>query len=132
MEPQFAICLNHKDRFVLENIKSYFGVGNISNHGSTVRYQVNPSIKELLVIIKHFDNYPLITQKLTDYIIWKKIILMMVQKEHLTHVGLEKIVALKASLNLGLSDKLKEAFSGVVPVARPVIAASQQIIKDPQ
>jgi len=78
------------------------------------------------------DNYPLITQKLADYIIWKKIILMMQQKEHLTLEGLKKIVALKASLNLGLSDQLKEAFPDVVPVTRPVVAASQQIIKDPQ
>jgi hypothetical protein len=121
-----------KDRFILEQIKSYLGVGNICNQGSNVvRYQVK-SIKELLVVIKHFDNYPLITQKLADYIIWKNIILMMQQKEHLTLEGLKKIVALKASLNLGLSDQLKEAFPGVVPVTRPVVAASQQIIKDPQ
>lgn len=132
VEPQFTICLSQKDRFILEHIKSYLGVGNICNQGSNaVRYQVK-SIKEFLVVITHFDNYPLITQKLADYIIWKKIILMMEQKEHLTLEGLEKIVALKASLNLGLSDQLKEAFSGVVPVAIPRIAASQQIIQDPQ
>ena len=42
-------------------------------------------------------------------------------KEHLTDEGLEKIVALKASMNLGLSQKLKFAFSHVVPINRPIV-----------
>ena len=42
-------------------------------------------------------------------------------KEHLTDEGLEKIVALKASMNLGLSQKLKVAFSYVVPINRPIV-----------
>lgn len=53
------------------------------------------------VIISHFDKYPLITQKLGDYIIFKKVIGIMQRKEHLTLKGLEKIVALKANLNRG-------------------------------
>ena len=43
----------------------------------------------------------------------------MQRKEHLTPEGLEKIVALKASLNLGLSGKLKAAFPDTVPGPRP-------------
>jgi hypothetical protein len=35
----------------------------------------------------------------------------MVNKEHLTHEGLRKIVAIRALMNLGLSEKLKEAFA---------------------
>ena len=34
----------------------------------------------------------------------------MLKKEHLTNEGLLKIVAIKASMNLGLSDDLKVAF----------------------
>lgn len=51
----------------------------------------------------------------------------MQRKEHLTQEGLKKIVALKASLNLGLSDKLKEAFPNLVPSPRgknPTISIS--------
>jgi len=43
------------------------------------------------------------------------IIDLMSRKEHLTIEGLHKIVAIKASLNLGLSDKLKVAFPNVIP-----------------
>lgn len=43
----------------------------------------------------------------------------MEQKEHLNLGGLYKIVPIKASMNRGLSDKLKLAFPDVIPVIRP-------------
>jgi len=42
-------------------------------------------------------------------------------KEHLTKEGLLKLVSLKASLNKGLSDKLKSEFLGVIPAERPKV-----------
>ena len=51
----------------------------------------------------------------------------MVNKEHLTPEGLRKIVAIKASMNLGLSEKLKSAFPDVVPVPRPIVEPSKTI-----
>lgn len=50
-------------------------------------------------------------------------------KEHLTLEGLQKIVAIRATLNRGLSDILKAAFPEVVPLNRPTI--SGQKISDP-
>jgi hypothetical protein len=41
----------------------------------------------------------------------------------------KKIVAIKASLNLGLSDELKCSFPGVKPVPRPLV--TDQEIKNP-
>ena len=41
----------------------------------------------------------------------------------------KKIIAIKASMNLGLSDKLKAAFPSVVPVDRPLV--NLQKIDDP-
>jgi hypothetical protein len=46
---------------------------------------------------------------------------MMNRKEHLTMEGLRKIVAIKASLNLGLSESLNKAFPNITPVPRPVV-----------
>ena len=60
---------------------------------------------QLVEIIKFFDQYPLITQKRGDYLLFKEILKIMQLKEHLTTDGLQKIVNLKASLNLGLSEK---------------------------
>ena len=39
-------------------------------------------------------------------------------KEHLTLEGLHEIVAIKASINRGLSEMLKVAFPDIVPVKR--------------
>jgi len=50
-------------------------------------------------------------------------------KEHLTIEGLRKIFAIKASLNLGLSEELKVAFLNIIPVKRPLVV--DQVIKDP-
>ena len=44
---------------------------------------------------------------------------MVQKKEHLTFEGLHKIVAIRASLNFGLSDSLRLAFPSVVPLLRP-------------
>ena len=54
----------------------------------------------------------------------------MKRKEHLTPEGLKKIVAIRASMNLGLSHKLQLAFPDVVSVERFLVELSQKI--DPQ
>ena len=46
---------------------------------------------------------------------------MLIRKEHLTIEGLQKIVAIRASLNLGLSDELKVAFTNIIPVSRSLV-----------
>lgn len=45
----------------------------------------------------------------------------MNNKEHLTIEGLQKIVAIKTFLNLGLSDELKTAYPNLVVIKRPLI-----------
>jgi hypothetical protein len=50
-------------------------------------------------------------------------------KEHLTIEGLNKIVALKTSLNLGLSEELKTAFPEIIPIDRSFV--QNQKVQDP-
>lgn len=85
-------------------MKSYFGnVGNISKSQHSAQFRV-ASLKDLTnIIIPHFDKYPLLTQKKADFLLFKKAINIINGKEHLTKEGLEKFVALKGSLNLGLT-----------------------------
>lgn len=114
----FSIGLHKKDRIILKYLQRYFGVGDISASGSnTVKFRVR-SIQGCKVIIKHLDKYPLNTNKLYDYLQWRQVLMIIDGKEHLTEQGLRRIVALKAGMNLGLSDKLKEAFLHIVPVKR--------------
>lgn len=105
------ISLHKKDLNILELIQTFFGgVGTITSHGKTkVQYRVS-SIKELQVIIQHFDNFPLITQKWSDFQLFKSAFELVKYKEHLTSEGLIKIVCIKASMNLGLPIDLSRAF----------------------
>ena len=119
IKPRFSISLHKKDRFILEAIKNYLGVGEIYTQGiDSVQYRVF-SIKDLQLVIDHFDKYPLISQKFGDYSLFKQAYLLLINKEHLTPEGLLKIIAIRASINNGLSEPLKEAFPGIIPVIRP-------------
>jgi len=116
VRPGFSITLHIKDLFLLESIKNSLGVGNISKSGEKALIYAVDSITDIPVIRHHFDKYPLVTQKLSDYLIFKKCFEMIKQDKHLTERGLLDIIGLKSNLNLGLPEKLKEAFPSVISV----------------
>lgn len=69
----FHIGLHQKDLVLLELIKCFFGIGNITKLGQeSILYRVS-SIEDLKVIIGHFYKYPLITYKCTDYLLFKQV-----------------------------------------------------------
>lgn len=126
----FQIGLHKKDMFLLESIKSYFGVGNILiKSKDKIIYQVT-SIKDLAVIICHFNKYPLNTKKRADFELFKMAFNLINLKEHLSTTGFTKILSLKATLNNGFSSELETAFPNITPYLRPQIFT--QPIKDPQ
>ena len=48
-------------------VKEFFGVGGIYKDGDRYfKYSVK-SLKDLAIIIKHFEEYPLLTQKRADF-----------------------------------------------------------------
>ena len=114
------IGLNIRDKAVLERIQETLKVGNIYYRSTdkTYRWKVS-NIKQLSnVIIPHLTNYPLLTQKRADFELLKKIIEIINRKDHLNINGLQEIVNLKASLNLGVTHKLKAFFPNTVAVPR--------------
>lgn len=100
-----------RDLSLLQEIQAYFGgIGGITEGKRNCAYYVS-SIEHLTtVVIPHFVKYPLITQKLGDFLLFKTVVDIINTKEHLTMKGIQKIVSLKASINLGLTDELKAAF----------------------
>lgn len=92
--------------------------GKISKSKISVMYSVD-SIKEIPVILNHFDQYHLITNKKSDYLIFKQCFDIINKGLHLTEKGLLEIIALKSSLNLGLNSNLKFAFPNIIPIERP-------------
>ena len=123
----FQISLHEKDLALLKEIKDYFSVGKIYRSGKIIQFRVE-TLSELEVILNHFDRYTLITQKRADYELFKQAFYIIKDKTHLTPEGLTNIVAIKATMNLGLSDKLKAIFPEIISMERPVI---NQKIPDP-
>ena len=122
--------MHRKDQAVLDAIKKSLGVGNISRQGPQALQLEVQSLNEIEIVIKHFNKYQLITSKQADLKALRLTYLIIKNKEHLTPEGLRKIVAIRASMNRGLSDKLKLAFPDVVPVERPLVELPKTI--DPQ
>ena len=128
VKPIFQLNLHKKDIKILEALQKTWGVGKIYKHGQdSFMYRVS-SLKNLRVITTHFDNYPLITQKFSDYLLFKQSIDLIQEKLHLTEKGLLTLVGIKSVLNWGLSEKFKETFPNMIPVVRPKVDISE--IKD--
>lgn len=119
VRPTFQIKLDIRDLSLLESIKTYFNeIGSINTSSKECVYKVR-SLKEVLTIISHFDKYFLITQKRADFELFKLIVNKLNNKEHLA--GLDEIVNICASMNLGLPLAVKNDFPNFKPIERPLI-----------
>lgn len=119
---------------MLSQIQSHFGgVGEINKYTKNAyQYRVISLLppppqacggrQDLInVIIPHFIKYPLNTQKRADFELLLMVVELMIQKKHVTLEGLQQIINIKASMNLGLSDALKSAFPNFIQVERPKV-----------
>lgn len=118
--------LHKRDLSLLLQLREFLGgIGSI--YINPTLNKVNFSIdskKDLAYLLAHLEKYPLYTQKAADYILFKEVVELMNTKAHLYIEGLNQVVNIKASMNLGLSDFLKSEFNGGVlppPVERQII-----------
>lgn len=119
---KFQIGLHTKDLNLLYLLQKYLGgIGSIhlAQNRDIVNYSID-SIEDLNKLLIHLEKYPLLTQKAADLLLFKQAVRLVNNKAHLTVEGLNQIVNIKASMNLGLSDVLKSEF-GYTPVERPMI-----------
>jgi LAGLIDADG endonuclease len=73
VKANFQIGLHRKDLALLEQIQLFFGVGKISKLGAeSVQFRVY-ALEDLKVILHHFDKYPLLTNKQSDYLLFKQV-----------------------------------------------------------
>ena len=125
VNPGFSIALHKKDEELLRKIQEFFGgIGVLKVKKDIVQFRVF-SIKDLDIIIKHFDLYPFITKKYADYLLFKEALELIKNKEHLTLEGFNKIISIRASMNKGLPERLLYDFPNTVPEIRPEIILSK-------
>lgn len=118
---KFSMSLHEKDKDLLIKLKNYFGVGSIVNHGpTTLQYRIT-SIKDISTLISHCNNFPLTSQKRIDYELFKKAYNLIIDKLHLTNDGFKEILSIRASMNLGLTDKLALANPKILAIEKPII-----------
>ena len=131
----FEINLHEKDQDILYKIKSFFGVGNVYHRSDRKKsiFRVTNANYINNVIIPHFRNYPLISKKSSDFILWSKVVDLILNKEHLTEKGFLEILSLYASINLvpggacgawdrqsrGVSKKVSKIYTNIVPAFKP-------------
>ena len=104
--PEFVITQGAKSLKALQKIEKFFSCGSIvlnkryDNHNEDLyRYCVR-SIQDLhSIIVPFFDEFSLRTYKRNDFLIFKEVIAMMIQKKHLTKKGWDKILKLSSLTN---------------------------------
>lgn len=109
-----------KDLNLLYLFQQYFGdIGSIHipRNRNIVNYSID-STQDLNKLILHLEKYPLLTKKAADFLLFKQAITLVNNKAHLTVEGLNQIVNIKTSMNLGLSNMLKSEFAGYTPSFR--------------
>ena len=117
----FKIAMHKKDYDVLDAIQKFFGLGKITKHGDTTLQYTVKSLSDLQVIISHFDKYPLMSEKRGDFKLFKDGFELLKTKAHLNREGFNKILSIKAAINLGLSDELRLSFPDIKAVNKPLV-----------
>ncbi|CAF3593047.1 unnamed protein product [Fusarium graminearum] len=91
------------EKFILHLLLAYFNAGKIYKSKRGIIYYTIGSTKDLLKhVLPHFEKYPLSSLKLKDYLVFKRILLLMQKGEHQSLSGLFKIFSERANLNKGL------------------------------
>lgn len=90
------------------------------------------SIKDLHeVIVPHFTKYPILTVKRLAFIIFKQIIELLVNKQHLNSEGLLKIFGFRTLMNTGVYDELLSSFNSfsIEVTGKPFSVSNPTLIK---
>ncbi|MBP7859888.1 LAGLIDADG family homing endonuclease [Patescibacteria group bacterium] len=79
-------------------------------------------------VIPFFDKFKLISKsKQKNYLIFKKIVDLMIKKEHLNEKGLYKIMILREKLNIGASRKRKYSINDVFGKSSETICQNRNL-----
>ena len=101
MRPSFSVSQNADRSEVLQLMLEYFGCGGIRPDRSdrTLKYEVRDLGNLLERVIPHFERYPLLSSKRSDFMRFAKVCELIRIRAHLTEPGLRMIVELAVAMN---------------------------------
>lgn len=88
VKPSFQISLHSRDMKLLLQLQEFFACGSIvsKKNRSEGSFRVNKLHDLTNIIIPHFVNYPLLSQKAADFYLFKQIVNLINTKAHLTYI----------------------------------------------
>ena len=107
VEPRFFLKLIERDKKILDELKRFFGCGNVyfqkdtrANHQNCYRFEVSNRHDLETKIIPFFKRNSLkLRSKNGDFEIFCRIFEMIMNNDHFTDQGLRKIYALKQKMH---------------------------------
>lgn len=110
--------ISQKDRVILSWIKKILGCGTLRERSDgVVYYEVTNVVSLKEKIIPFFIKFNFISsRKKTNFSIFKQIVEIMSEGEHLKKEGFEKVLKLRETLNEGKGRKRKYNLSDVIKV----------------
>jgi LAGLIDADG endonuclease len=100
--PEFRVVQHERDVSILEQLREFFGCGQITtNHGDRKELRIR-GLRELRErVVPFFKAHPLRTVKRSSFDRFAEVVAMMDQGDHLTTEGLGRIRELAAGMNRG-------------------------------
>ena len=106
--PEFTVVQHKRDIQVLYSLKKFFRCGVVrKNHDDRYAYRVR-KLECLNEICKFFLRHSLKTKKNVDFRKFRKVILMIREKKHLTKEGLLDIIDIALGMNTTKREALQK------------------------
>ena len=96
---RFILTQHKRDYLLMESFKEYFKCGSVILSKDAASFMVN-NISELNDnILAFFNKYPIMGKKHLDYLDFRKVVNLKLNKSHLTVEGLNEIRSIVNSMN---------------------------------
>jgi len=104
---RLQLSQHSRDNILLKSLISYLGCGRVEeNEKYSASYYVVSKFDDIIEkVIPFFDKHQIEGVKSSDFQTFKKIALLMQEKQHLTPEGLEKIKSLRSGMNITRTTK---------------------------
>jgi hypothetical protein len=97
--PEFVVVQHCSDRSLLFALKRFFGAGTVrSNHGDRDCLRIR-KLDSLQNVCDFFMKHPLKSRKNVDFRKFRQIVLMMLDKKHLSVEGMIEIIDVALEMN---------------------------------
>ncbi len=100
-KPSFSVSQNHDRAQSLFIMQKHFGCGFMRDgiSDNTLKYEVRRLDDLLEKVLPHFERYRLLSAKQNDVRLLKEVCLLMKMGEHVTPMGMKKVMKLAFKMN---------------------------------